>query len=406
MSHILKALRKSQMERELGQIPSIKVSYPSDAVTPPRARRWPWILGLALLAVAVLGSLGLLATYAWDLAAPGTRPVAADRVGQENQLAAVSPSTSPSPAILPQKVNTAVNDTPGSTTENLAVLTETLPLAPKNPQRGTEAGATPTATREAPPDLTRPLSASQLPAAAKTPGTGAERHGFPIVVAGDAVPGADPDTVAMAQGPDAADPGQAATSRVAVPEAQGAWPQAPRRRPADAIWVATISAARAASAARNAARNPAPLPPLTAAREVPSAPVTSPQAPAEGDRGTALSSDSSEADTLPQSAYAPPRMTTALGALDSQNEDASAAAGDGRSLPRFEQLPNDLRSEIPQVRLSAHVYDPDPQRRFARINKKKVREGEEVAPGLWLEAVTEEGIVLRYDDTSFRVSSF
>ena len=399
MSHILKALRKSQMERELGQIPSIGVSAPGEPAAPPRRGRWPWVLSLALL-----GTAGALASLAWYETVPGAKPLETS-AAQKDLPAAPPPPPADSPAKRPPEPSPGVAADSAGDTSDLTLLTETLPLVPKDAPSSAPADPAPLPSpKTAPPDLSRALAADQLPQAEKTPGTGPERHGYPILAAGSGVPNAD--SVAVDEATDLADPAQPATQRVAVPEGRASLPPAPRPRPAEAIWVATAAAARAAAAAQSAARNPAPLPPMTAPLEVPTAPLVPPQFPLETAASAPPPNAAAAAEPNVQSAYVPPRMTEALGAVDGQTGEASKGANGDPGPLRYEQLSNELRAKIPPVRLSAHVYDPDPQRRFARINKKKVREGEEIAPGLWLETVTEDGIVLRYDDTRFRMSSF
>jgi general secretion pathway protein B len=58
VSYILDALRKAERERNLGQVPTLD-GLPVDS-TPVRRRFWPWILGVALIANAIIVALVFL----------------------------------------------------------------------------------------------------------------------------------------------------------------------------------------------------------------------------------------------------------------------------------------------------------------------------------------------------------
>jgi general secretion pathway protein B len=136
-----------------------------------------------------------------------------------------------------------------------------------------------------------------------------------------------------------------------------------------------------------------PLPPVNAIQEVSELPLVPPQEiPGE---------DLTGASAPAQTAHAPAVLGRAIGELDGNGDTPRDA-----DLPRYEQLSRELRAKMPQIKLSAHVFDPDPARRFARINKEKFREGDEVARDLWLDAVTVEGIILSYDGTRFWMGGF
>jgi len=296
--------------------------------------------------------------------------------------------------------------------QDLATVTQALPLIPIETQSG---AVTPAATQAVPeleaspepqPHLSRPLTPEQLPQAAKSPGVGPEKHSFPIVTASDVIPSADPTAPDIDLRAEAAGRTQLATSRVVVPDAWDATPQKPRRRPSGAIWAATVSSARAAAAATSAARNPAPLPAMTASQATSSQAIGAQEVSSPALESQPRATSTPTAAEQQQSAYVTPRMSETLGAVTPQDGVPAPGADTKEVLPRYEQLTKEFRAQIPTVKLSAHVYDPNPQRRFARINKTKFREGDEIVPGLWLEAVTAEGIVLRYDDTRFQMSSF
>ena len=66
------------------------------------------------------------------------------------------------------------------------------------------------------------------------------------------------------------------------------------------------------------------------------------------------------------------------------------------------ELPIALQQELPPMTISVHAYSARPSDRMVGINNRMLREGEFVAPGLKLEQITPEGMVLGYKGYSFR----
>ena len=78
------------------------------------------------------------------------------------------------------------------------------------------------------------------------------------------------------------------------------------------------------------------------------------------------------------------------------------AAPDGRVLSLGE-LPSDVRSSLPELRVSAHYYSAEPRSRFIRVNDQALREGQTGAPGLKLEKITPDGAVFSYQGYRFKM---
>ena len=57
-------------------------------------------------------------------------------------------------------------------------------------------------------------------------------------------------------------------------------------------------------------------------------------------------------------------------------------------------------SNLPELRLDMHVYDPKPQNRFALINMQRMREGDSIKD-VRVEAITPDGVVLSHNGTKF-----
>ena len=54
------------------------------------------------------------------------------------------------------------------------------------------------------------------------------------------------------------------------------------------------------------------------------------------------------------------------------------------------------RAALPPLRISMHVFDEDPSRRFAIVDGQRLREGDVVAPGLRLQTIERDGLQLEW----------
>ena len=77
-------------------------------------------------------------------------------------------------------------------------------------------------------------------------------------------------------------------------------------------------------------------------------------------------------------------------------------AADGRVLG-LKELPPAIRSGLPDFKISAHYYTPEPHSRFTKINEQTLREGQVLTPDLKLEEITPEGVVLSHKGYRFQV---
>jgi general secretion pathway protein B len=62
-------------------------------------------------------------------------------------------------------------------------------------------------------------------------------------------------------------------------------------------------------------------------------------------------------------------------------------------------------TQLPDLRLDLHVYDPDPAKRFVFLNMRKLREGESLAEGVRLDAITQNGARFSYRGTQFTIDA-
>jgi general secretion pathway protein B len=98
-------------------------------------------------------------------------------------------------------------------------------------------------------------------------------------------------------------------------------------------------------------------------------------------------------------------------AIDSTAVLPAPSAGDlgdapppAATLLELWQLPVALRSGMPPLDFSLHVYSTRRDQRSIIINNRMMREGEYVNPELALSAITPDGVVMKYRSEYFRVS--
>jgi general secretion pathway protein B len=83
-----------------------------------------------------------------------------------------------------------------------------------------------------------------------------------------------------------------------------------------------------------------------------------------------------------------------------QANATAAARRSGGSLPsRDEVLAQG--TQLPDLRLDLHVFDPDPAKRFVFINMRRLREGETLPEGVRVDSITQTGARLSYRGTQF-----
>ena len=94
---------------------------------------------------------------------------------------------------------------------------------------------------------------------------------------------------------------------------------------------------------------------------------------------------------------AAPRQQPALGSNSRAAPTAPAA-----SVITMAELPVAIQQELPPMSVSVHAYSGKPAERLVDINGHLLHEGEDVAPGLRLEQITPEGMILSYKGYTFR----
>lgn len=72
-----------------------------------------------------------------------------------------------------------------------------------------------------------------------------------------------------------------------------------------------------------------------------------------------------------------------------------------QSLPLTQQLPEELKRNIPEITLAGHTYSETPSQRMVIINNKILREGNSLDGNISLVEITWDGVVLDYNGTQF-----
>jgi general secretion pathway protein B len=218
-----------------------------------------------------------------------------------------------------------------------------------------------------------------------------------------AAPSAPPAHVAAAKLPEAnvAQPAPVRTEvapapvpGLQLPGAAPLVPVAPAPAPAPAAApVPTPAPVPVRVAAPAAAKAPAPV--------VASAPVvTASSAPPATAPAKAQSPASAKAESSVKAQDAAPAVPARAPA--NEPPPAPPAHAPVQNVIWLAELPLALQQELPPMTVSVHAYSPRPSDRMVGINNRMLREGEFVAPGLKLEQITPEGMVLGYKGYSFR----
>ena len=101
--------------------------------------------------------------------------------------------------------------------------------------------------------------------------------------------------------------------------------------------------------------------------------------------------------TAPKSAPARKTEKTAV-AKKAAAPDAAPAA-----LATLHDLPAALQAQIPPLKVGGYIYSTNQAERSVLINNRLLAEGDEVAPGLILERMLPDGMVMRYQGYRYRM---
>ena len=397
MSYILQALKKSQQDRELGQVPTLSTSADGTAPMPTRSIN-PWSFGALILALTAV----LIALY-------GTF---GDRL---HHGGAQSPSYSGfSPGLeSDSELRTTDTDVPGPDGASKSVVSPSLP--PPHPEFQTPDANT--GRQPGGPSLAE--GSNGLP-----PGTydqNPRKQGQPDRRN-------EPKVRKIAQVAQVQPPGVTATSSTEkTVQPSGRSPTAtPRRSPPS-----ETGHPRLPDTAMTAERPEAPPAGAPGIQESPNdglgytgySEFLRAEARRLRERLAKLDSppartpiEAEDRPTPPEQVIPPPSVPeraaprvqkpgpiTAPGpGRPSGEEQTRSETSDPRPRPPLEQsLPREVHRALPERQIIAHIYAKEPERRFIIVNSTKLREGEQTADGLILQEVRPDGMVFQFRNHQF-----
>lgn len=71
--------------------------------------------------------------------------------------------------------------------------------------------------------------------------------------------------------------------------------------------------------------------------------------------------------------------------------------------PLLQQMPMDFQHALPPLRVSIHVYAPDPSQRILFINNRQYHEGDRIEGDVRVEEIVPDGVILSYHGERFKL---
>lgn len=348
MSYILEALKKSQQEREMGQVPHLQATAFDDPLEPARSQPWSFAaIGLAGLAVM----LALYAALRPPPAADAPTVVSAE-VEQRASTGVESGQGSDRAADDGPVAGLEIKADLGSARGTAGLAGASQQAIPASGPLGAEAGAAIESSAASgmplqlddPDDLSVEPQVLVVPAAPKP---------------GERLPRGADELRRAVLGPDAS------------PSIERAQPRPERAPPV-----------------REPERDYAPVPPELIAE------IEDFKRTYQAGSGGAAAAASQDAGPVRRSAAALEPAERSTGNSAKPNRQASSSE-------RPPPLSSTVRRRLPPFLMTVHVFDKDPARRFVYLNGSKVREGELTRDGFFVEQVLADGAIVRYDEHRF-----
>jgi general secretion pathway protein B len=134
-------------------------------------------------------------------------------------------------------------------------------------------------------------------------------------------------------------------------------------------------------------------------------PTVAPSAPVEQKPAAAKAEPAKETkspvktETLKKPAKEPATASVAA----EQPGPAPENKPDPKKLYNYNELPDEIRKDIPQLVISTHMYSNEPADRLVSINGNIGREKQEIMPGTTLDAILPDGAILKHKGYRFKV---
>ncbi|WP_461575985.1 general secretion pathway protein GspB [Sulfuricaulis sp.] len=80
-----------------------------------------------------------------------------------------------------------------------------------------------------------------------------------------------------------------------------------------------------------------------------------------------------------------------------------AAPAETDDAPLLQQMPTDFQRALPPLRVSIHVYAPDPSQRILFINNRQYHQGDRVDGNIRVEEIVPDGVILSFQGQRFKL---
>jgi general secretion pathway protein B len=387
MSYILDALRKSERERQAGQVPGLP-NLVSDGNK--KSARWLfWLLGLLFLI-----NLGGLAY--WLFLRPGQQQAQAPAVAASETGAAGSPVVPP--AVAP--VNPVVISPAARADQALSTSMANAGLPPQGQ---------PTAP------VAAPVTVSPVPAPSVQPAVPAVPVIPSVMPAAPVAPQAVPPVVATAPAPTPAE------SVATVPPMQPPMPvqaQTQLQPPAAAVTEpsGSVLSPAATPKARKAPTVPRAMPepsppaaavpaPSTTSRELPYFPPENPPSPRQAPARASMAQEE-DLDEVDAEMEAEDERLADARSYDRPSQPSSVRHGIRAGTPHLRDLPVEFQEKVPPFKITMFAYSKNPAERFVIIDMKKSRVGDRLPGGILLLEIQSENLVLELDGQKFMIPRY
>jgi len=189
------------------------------------------------------------------------------------------------------------------------------------------------------------------------------------------------------------------------------------RQPAAVVLSPAVPAANVAVAPPAVAMLPTPLPvpappPVATTQTTRPAAAATPRKTTETPRPAPATKPEAKArdvaQTAPTTPAAPaataPRGTAATAATPPASAPASAGAPSTQGvIYNVSELPDDIRSQLPKLNISGATYSAQAAYRMLIVNGQVLHEKDEPAPGLTVDTIRQNDVVLRYKGYRYSV---
>ncbi|WP_334189645.1 general secretion pathway protein GspB [Noviherbaspirillum sp.] len=186
------------------------------------------------------------------------------------------------------------------------------------------------------------------------------------------------------------------------------WQTSARQAPPPAQVVQTAPPAAPASQAPQVAAAPVATeqpvaksePPAAKPATIPSEPQEAPEAPKPAKPVKRAKPAEAEQKAVAKAAPKPEQRVAK--AEKAEKPAPEPAAPKEERIASLRELPDHIQREIPPLVINGYIYSPNKADRTVLVNGKLVREGDQVAPDLAVERLTQGGMVLNYKGYRYR----